>query len=290
MKKEYTCACGKIFYNSQSFNGHKSQCKVHHQEKYSCLDNYIDANNRRGKNSGRTLHKNAIERKEIRIKEWLSKEYRCEKCGKVMTEYYGSGRFCSQSCANARQHSEKTKRKIQHSVKLNPAGWASKEWKRKHKKVKLICYCELCGNTLSSRNISGYCKNCYTKNPKYKSGGLRKGAGIGKKGWYKGIYCYSTYELVYVIYNIDHNIEFKPCKKVYKYLWEGKIHRYHPDFELPDGTIIEIKGYSNAQTEAKLKAVKDRPVKVLYKKDLKYAFDYVSKNYQYDKLEDLYEH
>lgn len=220
----------------------------------------------------------------------MKKEYTCEKCGKIVTEYYGSGRFCSRSCANTRQHSEETKHKIQQSVKLNPAGWASKEWINEHKKEKRIQYCILCNNVLSSKNTSGYCKNCYTKNPKYKSGGLRRGAGIGKKGWYKGIYCYSTYELVYVIYNIDNNITFKPCKKVYEYMWEGKVHKYYPDFELSDGTIIEIKGYSNAQTEAKLNSVKDREIKILYKKDLKYAFDYVSKNYCYSKLEELYEH
>ena len=30
---EYVCECGKIFTNSQSFNGHKSNCKVHIEAK-----------------------------------------------------------------------------------------------------------------------------------------------------------------------------------------------------------------------------------------------------------------
>ena len=122
-----------------------------------------------------------------------------------------------------------------------------------------------------------------------KAGGLRDNSGRGKKGWYKGVYCRSTYELVYVIYNFDHNIKFKPCDKIYNYDWEGSVHKYYPDFELSDGTIIEIKGYSNNQTKAKINSVIDRPIKVLFEKDLQYAFDYVKETYTYNKLEDLYD-
>ena len=120
-------------------------------------------------------------------------------------------------------------------------------------------------------------------------GGLRKNSGRGKKGWYKGIYCRSTYELVYVIYNLDNNIKFEPCKRIYEYSYKGEKHKYYPDFELDNGTIIEIKGYSNEQTKAKINSVKDRPIKVLYKDDLDYAFKYVYENYNYNKLEDLYD-
>ena len=73
------------------------------------------------------------------------------------------------------------------------------------------------------------------------------------------------------------------------YEYNGEKHRYYPDFELDDGTIIEIKGYANEQTKAKINSVIDRPIKVLFKQDLKYAFDYVKDNYVYDKLEDLFE-
>lgn len=36
----------------------------------------------------------------------------CERCGKEHDGTYGTGRFCSRSCANARRHSEETKNKI----------------------------------------------------------------------------------------------------------------------------------------------------------------------------------
>lgn len=43
--------------------------------------------------------------------------YICEKCGKEVFDNYGSGRFCSRSCANTRIHSDETKNKIRESLK-----------------------------------------------------------------------------------------------------------------------------------------------------------------------------
>lgn len=120
------------------------------------------------------------------------------------------------------------------------------------------------------------------------AGGIRQGSGRGKKGWYKNYFCDSTYELVYVIYNIDHNIKFERCTLVYEYLYNDKIHLYHPDFILQDGSLVEIKGYHTAEVEAKINSVKDRPIRVLYEKDLHYAFEYVKENYSYNELTDLY--
>src|SRR5713226_6636200 len=38
-------------------------------------------------------------------------------------------------------------------------------------------------------------------------GGYERGSGRGKKGRYRGYWCDSTYELVFVIYTLDHEIE-----------------------------------------------------------------------------------
>ena len=103
-----------------------------------------------------------------------------------------------------------------------------------------------------------------------------------KKGWYKGIYCGSTYELAYVIYNLDNNIPFTRCSRYYEYEYKDAIHRYFPDFELPDGTIIEIKGYHTELVDIKVAAVFDAPIKVFYLRDLKPCFEYVCKTYNVD--------
>ena len=115
--------------------------------------------------------------------------------------------------------------------------------------------------------------------------------GRGIKGWYKGFYCSSTYELAYVIYCLDHNIDIKRCHNHYQYDYLGKKHRYYPDFVV-DGTIIEIKGFWTPQVEAKTLAVTDMPIKVLYYNDLIFVFDYIKEAYGkiVDKdISDLYE-
>lgn len=100
-----------------------------------------------------------------------------------------------------------------------------------------------------------------------------------KKGYYKGLYCGSSYELAYVIYNLDHDIPFTRCDRYYEYEYEGNTHLYFPDFELPDGTIIEIKGYHTELVDIKAAAVDDRPIKILYKKDLLPYLTYVFNTY-----------
>ena len=124
-----------------------------------------------------------------------------------------------------------------------------------------------------------------------KAGGLRQGSGRGKKGWYKGFFCDSTYELAYIIYNLDHNISFKRCPKTikYEYTYNNEKHIYYPDFILDDGTLVEIKGYHTNIVDIKIQAVKDRSIKILYEKDLKYAFDYIKDYYNTTKIEELYE-
>ncbi len=122
-------------------------------------------------------------------------------------------------------------------------------------------------------------------------GGFREKAGRGKKGNYKGLYCDSTYELVWTIYCLDHNIKFKRCPRQihYTYIYKERKYKYYPDYLLEDGSLIEIKGYHNAIVDLKTASVKDRKIKVLYEKDIKYMFDYVKENYSYTSLEDLYD-
>lgn len=44
----------------------------------------------------------------------------CEKCGKQHDGTFGSGRFCSRSCANTRAHSGATRAKMRKSTKNRP--------------------------------------------------------------------------------------------------------------------------------------------------------------------------
>ncbi len=115
--------------------------------------------------------------------------------------------------------------------------------------------------------------------------------GKGKKGWYKGFFCSSTYELAFVIYCLDHNIDIKRFEGYYNYEFAGKTRKYFPDFIIND-CIYEIKGYYTEQVTAKTLAVQDRPIKVLYREDLAEVFEYILNTYgkQVDKnIHELYE-
>lgn len=107
------------------------------------------------------------------------------------------------------------------------------------------------------------------------AGGVREGSGRAKTGYYKGIYCGSTYELCWVVYAIDHKIGFSRFSDTLKH--NGVT--YVPDFLLDDGkTIIELKGYERENAVAKKTAVAERhgyTVKVLRKEDLGFAFDHI---------------
>lgn len=122
------------------------------------------------------------------------------------------------------------------------------------------------------RKISESMKN----NPK--AGGLRKGSGIGRKGYYKGIWCDSSWELAWVIYMLDHNIDFKRNTKGFDYQFEGEQKKYYPDFIINE-SYYEIKGrrsYSklDEQTKEKIKQFKGE-LKVLYEDEMMPILEYV---------------
>lgn len=120
-------------------------------------------------------------------------------------------------------------------------------------------------------------------------GGYREGSGRSKSGYYKGIYCGSTYELCWVIYHLDHNIKFTRFSSRLEF--NGV--RYYPNFLLDDGkTIIETKGYESQESVDKKTAVAEHhgyTVRVLRKKDLEFAFSYVKEKYETSKYYELYD-
>ena len=112
-----------------------------------------------------------------------------------------------------------------------------------------------------------------------KNGGYRQGSGRGKKGWYKGFFCDSSWELAYVVYCLEHNIEIKRNTEKRKYIWDNKERTYIPDFVV-NNQLIEIKGYSSPQWQAKLAANSD--ISVLYENDIYPMITYTKSKYGND--------
>jgi hypothetical protein len=180
----------------------------------------------------------------------------CPKCNK---EHQNNGVFCSRICANSRVHSEATKRKIAETLMSSGKRFQPPPNPKKIRPP---------------------------KQPK-QQGGFREGSGRSKSGYYKGIFCHSTYELVFLIYCLDNNID---CKRFQGYLTDGNI-KYFPDF-IVDKTIYEIKGYDyDNKTEAKAEIARNcgYDIKVLFKVDLKEQFDYVKEKYNTRIFYDLYD-
>jgi len=120
-----------------------------------------------------------------------------------------------------------------------------------------------------------------------KRGGFRQGGGRGKKGWYKGFGCDSSWELAYVVYCLDNSIKIDRNTKGFEYEFEGEKHKYYPDFILNDGSYLEVKGYNSKQFEAKVGQFPFK-LRVLYENEMKLYISYVEEKYGKDFVVKLY--
>lgn len=192
----------------------------------------------------------------------------CIKCNQQHDGSFGSGKYCSRKCANSRIFSDDSKLKKS----------LANKGKSPSNKGKKIAWCSTtclhCGFDINHRKSvkRKYHIECWRK----VSGGYRKGSGVGKSGWYKGIWCDSSYELAWVIYQIEHKIHFERNYESFEYKWNNKKHKYTPDFK-QNNFFIEIKGFVNEQTKEKLKVIPN--LKIIFRADLNKEFDYVEKKY-----------
>ena len=81
----------------------------------------------------------------------------------------------------------------------------------------------------------------------YKPNSIKK----HKRGKYKGYWCDSSWELAWVIYNLDHGLSFERNRDTFDYIYEGQNLKYLPDFKVGE-KYIEIKGYVTNQFLAKV--------------------------------------
>lgn len=205
----------------------------------------------------------------------------CNRCGNIHDGLFGSGKYCSRACANSRgPRSDDFKRNVSNKLKGRESLCKGKEISKREKRS-----CPTCNNVFKTTEKSDK-KYCSGKcNPAW--GGYREGSGKSKSGYFKGIYCGSTYELVWVIYHIDHNIKFNRFDGVL----EGNNIKYIPDF-LIGNTIYEMKGYESEESvnrKTELAESKGYKVKVLRKEHLEKEFKWVKDNYKYKRLEQLYD-
>ncbi|MDD5649984.1 MAG: hypothetical protein PHF86_06135 [Candidatus Nanoarchaeia archaeon] len=120
------------------------------------------------------------------------------------------------------------------------------------------------------------------------TGGYRKGSGRGKKGWFKGYFCDSSWELAWVIYHLDHGIEFERNHERFEYEYNEEKHFYIPDFK-KDGNFVEVKGFKNGQFYAKMQCFpKHLTIEICDAKKMEPILNYVNSVYGLDYIK-LYE-
>lgn len=217
----------------------------------------------------------------------------CENCGRVIDGSYGSGRFCNRYCATAYGNSHRAPRSKESRQKTSDSIRNSIKFQISVERSLKTYYCKYCNKPFTIYDIRDtigrkYCsKLCRHKYLSEHTGGYREGSGRGKQGWYKGIHCDSSWELAFLVYYKDHNLNIARCNEKRSYIWNNEVHSYYPDFITDEG-IIEIKGYSTDQWKSKEEQNPD--VKVLYKDDIKLYLDYVINTYGTDfiKLYDGY--
>lgn len=210
------------------------------------------------------IHNNKIYRAKAfdRIERYNKNPKKCACCNIDLKYSKRNNKFCSTKCSATENQKITGHRKYTEEEKKKLSDWAKKHaFKRPRNRVKKECknckkIFEVVQSVKNQRCCSKVCSNEYIKVNnlfKGKTGGYREKGGRGKQGWYKGYYCNSSWELAWVIYNLDHNIKFKRNIEGFPYNFNGRTYKFFPDFII-DSTkeYVEIKGYLDAKNKAKI--------------------------------------
>lgn len=212
-------------------------------------------------------------------------EYKCKECGRIL-----------KSKNSFIQHFQMTHLKTKKiygtrkPCKINECEYCKKQiiYLKLHKDTcymnpKNLKICPIC-----SKPIKDYrsCTTCSRECSKiYFNDLFSHKPGRGNAGWYKGYWCDSSWELAFVIYNLEHGILFERNKNRFDYEFNGEHHQYIPDF-IMNNNYVEIKGWVQEIDKAKFSVLKN--LTVLTEKEMKPYFDYVIGKYG-RKFIDLYD-
>lgn len=239
-------------------------------------------------------HNNKIRRANTidRIEQYNKNPKRCVFCNIDLERSKQHNRFCSTRCAATENQKLGGHHKWTEEEKKKMSDWAKKHAfiPNPKKRIEKECVnCKKIFNAPPCRNdqlcCSNKCKNEYIKTTgflKGKSGGYREKGGRGKQGWYKSYYCNSSWELAWVIYNLDHNIKFKRNTEGFPYYFNSQTYKFFPDFILESTKeYVEIKGYLDAKNKAKINSF-PHTLNIIDKNSIKTYINYAIEKYGKD--------
>ena len=225
-------------------------------------------------------------------------------CNTESKFFFKNGKGCCSSSPNkcaGKRNKDSTKKKGSFNGKpfWKIEGYEKKAWNKGLKtnqdtknKISLSLTGKSTGRATTDENENiRRLKISSTMKKNQNAGGIRQGAGYGKGGWYKGYWCDSTWELAWVIYHIDNNINFNRNKKGFDYVYQNTTNKYYPDFII-DEIYYEIKGrrcYDDLddKTKCKINQFNEKLI-ILYEDDIKKYLKYTISNYGKNFIE-LYE-
>lgn len=198
-------------------------------------------------------------------------------CGKKAIKQFKTGRWCcsnsTSSCSAQKAKNSASKKGINPwEGREHPRGMAGKtSWnsgKSKYDDATLMRASKKLKKRIRKDGAFGFRKgDKHTEATKKRisetmkangSGGYRIGSGRGKKGWYKGIHCDSSWELAFVLWCELKGRQVKRAKKRFEYTYKKQSRKYLPDFRYRTSKgvwkYLEIKGYVSEQWKAKKKA------------------------------------
>ena len=182
--KEFICRyCGKECINTNSLKNHERLCKENPNRQILHGHDNLYSYRQKVKNGEVKYH--SIGR--ICINNGINIKYVKQE---NLEEYLNSGWNIGVT------DSFKEKTRIANNKRKSPGKANDKETEEKRK-----------------QKISNTMKN------NHKSGGYRMNSGRGKKGWYKGIFCDSSWELAFLVYHLEHNLYIERCKEKRKYFY-----------------------------------------------------------------------
>jgi hypothetical protein len=236
----------------------------------------------------------AHNKKEKLVTEYLKYPSQCECCKEDLPFDKRKNKFCSHKCSAiitniSKIRTEEQKSKIRNTLtgtKYSEERLSKIRAIRLSNATKKYKICRVCQKSTSSTRRFTCSYECFLINTTNNALKQEKHGG-GHKGRYKGIPCDSTYELCFLIYNLDHNIKIIRSTNIYSYEYKGKIRKYIPDFIINDSDEIEVKGFMSKRSIAKL--TQNSHIKVVDKISIQPYIKYVKDHYSVKDVRVLYD-
>lgn len=233
-----------------------------------------------------------------RIENYNIKGKSCLNCNVLIPYEKRMNKFCSSKCSASFnntgrkvQYSEEAKKKLKEVGRisgLRNIGYINQQkgWTQNEKK------CFICNKI--------FIVDCITKNKKMCSNECKKkwhalnnpreSKTYSKWGHYKGIYCASSWELGFLVYNLDLGKDIKRCEITFEYNMNGQEKIYFPDFFM-ENKIYEVKGRELEDVALKTQAVIDAgyQIELIRKKEITPIIKFLKEKYSVKDLTQLYD-